>query len=275
MMQKFKKYIKKLLKILAKPEMSILPGNIAYFFVLALIPLLTIIILIASSFSISIDSVTSLVSSIFPEEIATTIIEVISGKGFDTNIGIFNIIAFVVATNGTYAIVTAANSLYNVKESDPIKDRIKSAIILIIIVILLLFLILVPILGEQILTLLKGIESLEKVIPQIIVFFNLLKWPLSFLIIYFNVKLIYTIAPSKEVKSSETSYGAFFTTVVWVIATAIFSYYVKYFASYDIIYGNLSTIIILMIWLFALSYIFVFGMAINTTKYHNKDEIGQ
>lgn len=268
MKNKVKRYLKKLIKVLRKPEMNILPGNMAFYFVLALIPLLTIIILIASCFSISIDLVADLVKDIFPSQVSDTIVTLISGKGFDSNIGIFNIVAFAVATNGTYSIITASNTLYKVEEIDMLKDRIKSVLILIIIVILLFFLLLVPILGGQILDLLESIEIFD---GSLMFIYDLVKWPISFLIIYFNIKLIYAISPSKQIPSNETTYGAFFTTVIWVISTGIFSYYVTNFAKYDILYGNLSTIIMLMIWMYVLCYVFVLGMAINATKYNNSD----
>ena len=268
MKNKVKRYLKKLIKVLRKPEMNILPGNMAFYFVLALIPLLTIIILIASCFSISIDLVADLVKDIFPSQVSDTIVALISGKGFDSNIGIFNIVAFAVATNGTYSIITASNTLYKVEENDMLKDRIKSVLILIIIVILLFFLLLVPILGGQILDLLESIEIFD---GSLMFIYDLVKWPISFLIIYFNIKLIYAISPSKQIPSNETTNGAFFTTVIWVISTGIFSYYVTNFAKYDILYGNLSTIIMLMIWMYVLCYVFVLGMAINATKYNNSD----
>lgn len=268
MKNRLKRYLKKLIKVLRKPEMNILPGNMAFYFVLALIPLLTIIILVASYFSISIDLVADLVKDIFPNQVSDTIIALISGKGFDTNIGIFNIVAFAVATNGTYSIITASNTLYKVEENDMLKDRIKSVLILIIIVILLFFLLLVPILGGQILSLLESIEIFD---GSLMFIYDLVKWPISFLIIYFNIKLIYAISPSKQIPSNETTYGAFFTTVIWVISTVVFSYYITYFAKYDVLYGNLSTIIMLMIWIYVLCYVFVLGMAINATKYNNSD----
>ena len=268
MKNRLKRYLKKLIKVLRKPEMNILPGNMAFYFVLALIPLLTIIILVASYFSISIDLVADLVKDIFPNQVSDTIIALISGKGFDTNIGIFNIVAFAVATNGTYSIITASNTLYKVEENDMLKDRIKSVLILIIIVILLFFLLLVPILGGQILSLLESIEIFD---GKLMFIYDLVKWPISFLIIYFNIKLIYAISPRKQIPSNETTYGAFFTTVIWVISTVVFSYYITYFAKCDVLYGNLSTIIMLMIWIYVLCYVFVLGMAINATKYNNSD----
>ena len=266
MKRKIKKYFKKLFKILSKPEMSILPSNIAFNIILAIIPLLTIIVLIVSSFDISIDLVTKLVKDIMPTQVSDVIIDVISGKGFDTKIGISNIIAFFLASNGTLAIINASDTLYKIENKDQIKKRVSSLVILIIIIMLLLFLAIVPIFGENIINLLYKAKILNLYIDEIIFMFNIFKWPLTLFIIYFNIKLIYTIAPSKKIKSKETTIGAIFTTIMWIIATVIFKFYLTYFARYDILYGNLSSIIIMLVWCYFLSYIFVLGMAINVSK---------
>lgn len=271
MKRKIKGYFRKLFKILSKPEMAILPSNIAFNIILAIIPIFTIIILIASSFDISIDLVSNLVRNIMPEQVSSVIIDVISGKGFDTNVGISNIIAFVLASNGTYAIITASDTLYKIDPKDKIKKRISSLIILLIIIILLLFLVIVPIFGENIISLMHKAKILENYIDEITIMFNIFKWPLTLFIIYFNIKLIYTIAPSKNVKSKETTYGALFTTIMWIISTMIFKFYLTYFARYDILYGNLSSIIIMLVWCYFLSFIFVLGMAINVSKKEEED----
>lgn len=268
-MKKLRQYIKEILTFLNKREMRVLPGNIAFFFMLALVPIFTIIVYIASYFSISVDSVISLISNVLPGESSRTIIEIISGKGFDGHVGLFNLATIVVATNGTYSIISASNTLYNVKKSDHLKDRVKSVLLFIIIIILILFILIVPMFGDKILSFFTKIKLFNYISDQLILTFNIIKWPISILIIYFNVKIIYTISPSTTVKSKETTRGALFTTSGWSVATAIFSFYLKYFASYDIIYGNLSSIIILMMWLYILAYIFVLGMAINTAHLDN------
>ena len=74
-------------------EMRVLPGNVAFFFVLALIPIITFILIIASSFSISLNSVIEFIEDVLPHEAGKMIIEIISGKGFDESVGTFNIIA--------------------------------------------------------------------------------------------------------------------------------------------------------------------------------------
>ena len=254
---KVKKYSKNLFAILKKPEMSILPANIAFYFMLALIPVFTLLLLLLSSFSISTDVIVDLVENIFPEGISETVVGLITLENFNPHLNIFIIIAFIVATNGTNAIVVSSNELYKHKSNSFAKNRIKAIILLIIILILLLFLIMVPILGRQILELLKNIKTIEKIIPNLIFVYSIIKWPVTFLIIYFNLKLIYAISTSVQEDNIDTTEGAFFTTICWVIATALFSYYVNNFARYDLVYGNLSTLIILMFWIYALSYIFV------------------
>ena len=266
MKRKIKGYFKKLFQILGKPEMAILPSNIAFNLILAIIPLLTIIVLIASSFELSIDLVTKLIKGIMPDQVSSVIIDVISGKGFDTNIGISNILAFFLASNGTYAIINASDTLYKIDNNDKIKKRISSLIILLIIIMLLLFVAIVPIFGENIIALMHKAKILEQYINEITIIFNIIKWPLTLFILYFNIKLIYTIAPSKNIKSKETTYGALFTTIMWLIATAVFKFYLSYFARYDILYGNLSSIIIMFVWFYFISFIFVLGMAINASQ---------
>jgi len=232
MKRKITGYFKKLFRILKKPEMAILPSNIAFNIILAIIPILTITALIASSFDISIDMVEKLITTIMPNEVSQIIIDVISGKGFDETVGISNLIAFILASNGAYAIIIASDTLYKTNNKDAIKKRVNSLVIITIIIMLLLFLVVVPVFGENIINLLHKAEILESYIDEIRVVFNIFKWPLTVLIIYFNIKLIYTIAPSKKIKSKETTYGAMFTTVMWLVATEIFKFINKITSSF-------------------------------------------
>lgn len=265
--KKVRRYITKVWKAFNKFEMRVLPGNVAFFFVLALIPIITIIAFIAARFSISLDTLVNIVNNLLPDETSKIIIDAISGKGFDTSVGTFNVIAFFTASNGTFAIISASNTLYNIKDSDKLKDRIKSVILLMILLLLIIFLLLVPVCGGQILSLFRN----SVIYKEISMIYQILKWPTTFFLIYVALKLIYTIAPSKYVPSSTTTYGALFTTFCWTIATAVFSYYLEYFANYNIIYGNLSSIIILMMWIYLISYVFVLGIAINSVNLNDKN----
>lgn len=269
-MDKIKDKLMSITEILNLKELKILPAYLSYNLVLAIIPTLTIIVAIASLFSLSIDNVVSLIKSFIPETIGGYIISAISGKEFDLTVGVLSLATFGIATNGTYAIINASNSLYKVNESTRsyLKERLKSILMLFLLIGLFLFLIIVPILGEKIITLLSKYQALSNIFEEIILIYKVIKWPLSFLIIFFTIKTIYIIAPSIKVDSDNTTIGAIIATISLIIFTAIFSYYIKYFGKYDLLYGSLSSIIVLLIWIYALSFILLFGIVINTRKYN-------
>lgn len=100
--------------------------------------------------------------------------------------------------------------------------------------------------------------------------FAFIKWPIAMIIIFVIVKTIYVLTPDSKIYSSTTNKGAIFTTLGWTIATAIFSIYIANFSHYDVFYGNIANIIVLMVWIYILSFILVIGIAINVRTYNNK-----
>ena len=80
------------------------------------------------------------------------------------------------------------------------------------------------------------------------------------------------MAPDRRIASKYVNHGAAFTTIGWLLITAIYSYYANNVANYNLFYGGLSGIIILMMWVYMIAYIFVIGIAINTSTYHYLEE---
>ena len=88
--------------------------------------------------------------------------------------------------------------------------------------------------------------------------------------IFVAIKVIYTIAPNVTIPSHSVNKGALLTTCIWVLTTFVYSFYVTHLANYTKFYGNLSNLIILMIWIYWMCYIFVFGMTMNEYKFSNE-----
>lgn len=271
-MNKIKRNLKKLYDIIMTPSMAYLPGNLAFFLVLSIFPILTLIGVIASKFSINIESLIDVMNSALPAKVANVLESFIVGKGFDTNILIFMAIGFFLASNGAHAIILASNNLYGFPNSDYIKRRIKALFIIILIVLLFIFMLGFLAFGNHILNLLLKQIPDKNIVNLIYNLFIILKWPFSIFIIFFNVKLIYTIAPDWKIMSKHTTRGAVFTTISWIIVIQIYSYWVTHFSNYDIFYGSLSNIVILMLMTYIISYILVIGIAINVKTYEYKIE---
>lgn len=260
-----KEYLKKIVKILSLQELRIFPYYLSYNFVLAIIPTFTLLFLVAGIFSISSDTVINFIDSIIPSNISKVLIDIISSKNYTLPIGILNIITLYASSKGMFAIIEASNNLYNVQDKSVTKDRLKAMFILLQLIIIIIFLILIPGIGGRLLSLLEKYDLITKTIISI---YHILKWPLTFLVILINVIIIYIISPAVKLKVKDVILGAFITTILWSLFTGIFSYYLTYFAKYDVLYGGLSSITILLIWIYFLSYILILGIVINTRKYN-------
>ena len=138
---RLKRYAKRIIKVIFRPEMRILPGQIAFFLVLALIPLVTLVALVASKFSIPLTEFISGLSHNLPKEIASLIAPILSSPGTSSLFSI--ILGFYIASNGTTSIIVASNMLFKIEDKDFIKRRIKALIMLVIIVFLFLFMLVV------------------------------------------------------------------------------------------------------------------------------------
>lgn len=269
MMINIKKWMNDLYRIVTLPEMAILPGQIAFFLVLSLIPIISLVGISGNFFSLSIDTLTNFIQSNFPTDISEIIIPIVAGNGLDIGMLFFLIFSFILASNGAYSIIIASNMIYGKSQDKTLlKRRIKSVMLTMIIVLLFVFVLLVPTFGDKILQFISDFEFVsEGVFNQIYYLFLILKWPVSLLIIFIIIKLIYTISPDKPIASKHVNYGALSTSLGWVAITIIYSYYANNFAYYDLFYGALSNIIILMFWIYLLSFIFVFGMCLNSSYY--------
>ena len=94
-LKSIKRYFSKLIKILSLKELRILPAYLSYSFVLAVIPIATIIVIVAGYFSISIDSIINLINEFLPSYASDIVVGVISGKDFDISVGVLNIFTFI------------------------------------------------------------------------------------------------------------------------------------------------------------------------------------
>lgn len=273
MKDKLEIFFSKIILILKKPEMGVLPGHLAFFFVLSIVPLVTLLVFFGSLLNIPSDQLLSFFNKALPEGISKFLVPAFTENTINFGTLILLFITLFIASNGVKSVIITSNTLYNVKNSNPLKSRIKAFIITFLFLSLLLFMFIIPIFGKQIIQIISNLFNNPNIYNNIMIIYNILQIPLSLLFVYFNIKLIYTLSPDTNVKSKDVTSGALFTTIVWVIATQIYSYYITNFSNYSRVYGNLSNIIVLMLFVYLLSFIFVIGMALNASKNELEEQI--
>lgn len=263
MREKIKRGASNFFKIITKPEMEVLPGHLAFSFVISIVPTLTILTYIASIFHFDLHFINDFISQAFSQEFADMLLGVNMVVKADWNFFLTLIIAYIIASNGAASVIASSNMIYGIKDSSFFKRRLKSLFMILIIILLFVFLLIFSVFGNKIIEMLQIMDISEKIITNITLIISVLKGPISWFIIFFFIKIIFTMAPDKKIRSNEVNKGAIFTTIGFVVITYIYSLYTTNFANYDVFYGNLASIVVLMIWLYLLSYVFTIGLALN------------
>lgn len=261
-------YIKTIYEIIRKPEMAILPGQLAFFILLSLVPIITLLGFGAGIFNINMDTVIALLDDAIPGGI-DLLIPYMTGESIDLMLAIVFIWMFYLASNGFNSVILISNQIYGINQSNWFKRRIKAIFMTLITVVLLLCLLVLPIYGSKLLYLFDFLDISDKIIKSLTTF----RLPIIWLVMFVFIRTIYEIAPDRVRKNSHINAGAMFTSIGWIIVTYIYSSISQNLTTYNIFYGALSNIAALMMWLYFMAFIFVIGLTLNYGKEQDMENL--
>ena len=91
------------------------------------------------------------------------------------------------------------------------------------------------------------------------------KWIIITALIYYSFAFIYKYAPATEKRWKLFSPGAMVATFLSILATILFSIFVNNFGRYNVLYGSIGTIMVLMILIFINSLVILIGFEFNVS----------
>ncbi|OMQ31061.1 ribonuclease [Ensifer sp. 1H6] len=95
------------------------------------------------------------------------------------------------------------------------------------------------------------------------------RWPLLLLLFTGGAAMLYRFGPSREpAKSRWFTWGAAFTTFMWLVTSVLFSFYLDHFANYNATYGTLGAFVGFMVWVWISVIILILGAEINAELEH-------
>jgi membrane protein len=81
--------------------------------------------------------------------------------------------------------------------------------------------------------------------------------------------VVYRIGPNRDNPEWRwVSWGAVIATILWLIGSAAFSFYVDNFGTYNETYGSVAGVIVLLLWLFLSAFMVMLGAEINAELEH-------
>jgi membrane protein len=98
---------------------------------------------------------------------------------------------------------------------------------------------------------------------------RIVRWPALFVAVAIALACIYRFGPSREAPRWRwISWGSAAATVLWLAASALFSWYAANFGTFDQTYGSLGAVVGFMTWLWISAIVILLGAELNAEMEH-------
>ena len=124
---------------------------------------------------------------------------------------------------------------------------------------------------QQMVYLLKNVFHIKK--DTRISWWSGIRWGIIVCLLFYGIAFIYKFAPSVKKRWDIFSPGSILATVLTLITTLLFSWWVNNFASYNKIYGSIGTVLIIMILIYINSLILLIGFELNVSITYLTNEV--
>ncbi len=256
--------IKYILKKSSANKISAFSAQTAFFMFLSLVPLVMLALSLLKQLGAT-ESDVGLVANEFAPGIVSSFFDVYMDEIMDDSKLSLTIVSAVVllwsASKGVFAIIGGMNTVYEIKENrNYFIIRLIAIFYTIAFIIILSLALLLMVFNDKLNDLLY---SFFPNLVGLVYVISSLRFIIGFISLVLFFILLYKALPSGKQNFADQIPGAVVTSAGWVGFSVIFSFFVDNFSNYASIYGSLTTIIVLMLWLYTCMYIMFLGAQIN------------
>ncbi|WP_330641315.1 YihY/virulence factor BrkB family protein [Faecalicatena sp.] len=239
----------------------------AYFFVLSLIPIILLLLTLVQFTPVTQPDVMEAVKQVFPRSVEGLIVSIVNQvyAQSGTVIPVTIIVALWSAGKGVLAMTSGLNLIYeNTETRNYIYLRFRASFYTVIFILAIVLSLTLSVFGNSIsLVVYKHVPVLTKVMDFIIRIRTLVT--LVVLTLFWD--LVYKFLPDRTHLAKTTMKqqlpGAVFTACGWLLMSFVFSVYLDIFTGFTDMYGSLTTIILIMLWLYFCMYVILLGGELN------------
>ena len=231
---------------------------------LSFFPFIILLVTLIRYTSITPADVYEAARAIFPASMDSFILSLINEVYSKTavTVSVSAIVAAWSAGKGFLALMRGMNTIYNVEERrNYIILRLRSALYTVVFVIAIILSLVVLVFGNSI------HEAAVEHMPFLAVVTGMivrLKGIVGVCFLTVVFMLLYRFVPNRRARLLSQAPGALFSSVCWYLFSIGFSIYVEYSPGISNMYGSLTTIVLVMLWLYFCMYIILLGAEINS-----------
>lgn len=265
-MKRVKNYYENIMKYtgnIAADHVGAYAAQTSYFFMLCMIPIILLLLTLVQYTPVTKADVMTAVIQVFPTSVDSLITSIVN-QVYNQSTGVIPITIIVAlwsAGKGVLAVTTGLNCVYKCRETrNYIFLRIRATIYTLMFLVVILLLLILSVFGNSLNIFIaehvpimkrfadKLIEARIIITPVVLIVFSLLS---------------YKFLPNRRDKLLRQLPGAVFTAIGWMVVSWIFSVYVDIFKGFSSMYGSLTTIVLIMLWMYFCMYSLLLGGELN------------
>lgn len=250
---------------------SVMAGGIAFFALLAIIPALGAFISIAGLVfeQGTVIAQMSRLQGVLPDgaiDILRSQAEAVSAKG-ESGLGIAALgslaITLFSASRGVNNLIDGINLAHGEVES---RNFVMRNIVAIVLTLLLLLL---AVVGLGAIIVIPTVSAFLGTSPWTELIVSAASFSVLAILSMASLAIVYRYAPARRApKWQWASVGSVLATMLWLFSSALFSFYVANFGSYNDTYGALGGVVILLLWMWLSCFVVLLGAQINAELEH-------
>lgn len=256
--------MRKLLKQFRKDHVGAYAAQSAYFILLSFIPFVLLLVTLVRYTPLTQEIVTEALTRMVPVEFRS-FVQGIVGEVFGKSaafVPISAVIALWSAGKGVNALTDGLNCIYKVEETRGyLLNRFRSMLYTLVFVAAVVCTLVLLVFGNQIQA--KITESFP-VIASVTSFIIGLRTLITLALLCLTFLMIYRFVPNRKATLKSQIPGAMVSAVAWSLFSLAFSVYIDFTPGTANMYGSLTTLVLIMLWLYFCMWIVLIGAEINS-----------
>ncbi len=256
-------------KEMQRESINVKATSLAFNFLLAIFPAIIFLFTLIPYIPVNNfqDQLLELLAEILPnnafEAAKMTLMDIIKIKNGEL-LSVGFLLALFFSTNGVYSLMNAFNKSSLVQETRTgLKKRLIATMLTFMVSMVVITGVTVLVVGEYIISYLQSLEFISWL--PLVQLLLIIKWIVIFGLFFTAISLLYYYGPATVKRWRFLSAGSLLATLLAIITSIGFSYYINNFGQYNKLYGSIGTLIVIMIWLYVNSLIILVGFELNAS----------
>ena len=264
-MKKFIKIMTGFMNRMNQDHVSAFAAQAAFFILMSFVPFLMLLLPLVTYVSITKDMVVEMILQVMPDagDFRSFLLSIIQ-EVYDKSTAVVPISAIFTlwsAGKGLQGLTNGVNAIYHVKETrNYVVTRIRSALYTLVFILAVIGSLILLVFGNSIQKFLtRYIPALARVTAYIIG----MRTAVSLVVLALIFLMVYKFLPNRKTSFRSQVPGAVISAVAWSLFSLGFSVYLDYYDGFSNMYGSLTTVILILLWLYFCMYIVLIGAEIN------------